>query len=123
LSSWFTIDTFGLNDRYLARTSRRDPEYLLSASPDIVVLISGTQGPFTPRLAWENDLYRLGVARGYRRLGSLRFSNNYYLWIMGAPNSSVAAEVQRRLGPALLAVAAAQLVEGRRRPASSPPPM
>jgi hypothetical protein len=83
-SGWRTIDTFGLNNREIALglASGYDTGFVLSSRPDILVLISNRQEEFDPPLAFEGLLYTACRTQGYRRLGTLAYSDEYYLWLM-----------------------------------------
>lgn len=86
MSDWRTLDTFGLNDRDLARS--RPPRsdwyvaHVLEANPDVLVLISSGAQTFTPHLAWEGLLHDAALERGYGVLGTLAFAPNYHLWLL-----------------------------------------
>lgn len=94
LSGWRTIDTFGLNDRVIARSEEYDADYVLDQQPDLLVLISSSRDEFEPHLEWETGLLREARERGYERIGALTYMpGSYYLWLMAQPGSDVARKL------------------------------
>lgn len=83
-SGWRTIDTFGLNNREIALSLRSgyDPERVVSSHPDLIVLISNTRDGFDPPLPFEGLILTACQTQGYRRIGTLTYSEGYYLWLM-----------------------------------------
>lgn len=102
MSDWRTLDTFGLNDRDLARS--RPPRsdwyvaHVLEASPDVLVLISSDALTFAPHLAWEGLLHDAALGRGYEVLGTLAFASNYHLWLLVQPGEPGARTLAAELG-------------------------
>ena len=94
-SGWHTIDTFGLNDVHIACSGIRDPEYVFSQHPDLIVLISARPHRFEPLLAWENALYQRALSVGMIRLRALEFEPGaYYLWLLALPDNDIAAALR-----------------------------
>ncbi len=90
-SRWRTIDTFGLNDRVIARSGKHDSAYVLDQQPDLLVLISSSQDEFRARLEWEVGLLGDARARGMKRVGVVTYlPGSYYLWLLAKPGSDVA---------------------------------
>jgi hypothetical protein len=100
-SNWQTIDTFGLNNPTIALSLTHDPGDVLKANPDVLVLISGESASFKPLLPWAQALHDASVERGYHAVGSLRFDERYYLWLM-VNDATLATRLQDRLGAKLL---------------------
>lgn len=78
-SDWFTIDTYGLNDRRVALSRRTDIDYVFSHRPEVVVVVSAVADAYTPVFDWEQPLYERAVAAGYRRWKSYEFLPDYHL--------------------------------------------
>ncbi len=98
LSGWKTIDTFGLNDRSIAIHLRSgyDPARVISAHPDVLVLISNARDTFDPPLPFEALLYTASQDEGYRRIGSLACADTYHLWLM-VRDETMATSLRSRL--------------------------
>ncbi len=92
-SRWWTLDLIGLNEPRIATTARRDPAWVLSQQPDVVVLAS----PRTDRVEawdwnpWEPALYDACLAAGFVRVGLRRFADDYWLWVLARPESVAGA--------------------------------
>ena len=92
-SRWWTLDLVGLNEPSIATTARRDPAWVLSQQPDVVVLAS----PRTDRIEpwdwnpWEPALYDACLAAGFVRVGLRRFADDYWLWVLARPESVAGA--------------------------------
>ena len=88
-SQWWTLDLVGLNDARIATTGRHDPDRLLDARPDVVVLFSEYAERFEPWdwNAWEAPLYAACLDRGFVRVDLRRFASDYWLWVMARPGS------------------------------------
>ncbi len=101
-SRWWTLDLVGLNDARIATTGRHDPDGLLDAHPDVVVLFSQDAERFEPWdwNAWEAPLYAACLERGFVRVDRRRFASDYWLWAMARPGSAT----ERGLTDARLAV-------------------
>jgi hypothetical protein len=97
LSRWWTLDLVGLNDAAIATTGRRDPAWVLSHAPDVVVLAS----PRTDRVepwdwnTWEPALYDACIAAGFVRVGLRRFADDYWLWVLARPDSEAGRRFAR----------------------------
>ena len=90
-SGWRTTDIFGLNDVLIATSHVRDMHSVLAANPEIVVLVSSSPTKFVAFAPWEDDLYNLCSAAGYRRLDTLLFdarSLRMWLWVLGKPGAT-----------------------------------
>lgn len=93
-SGWRAVDTLGLNDAHIAVSGLHDPEYVLSRSPDLVVLISSDRGRLEPHVDWEGILYTACIKSGMRCIKVLEFApGKYYLWLLAYPESDVAKHV------------------------------
>jgi hypothetical protein len=92
-SRWTVIDTWGLNEPRIATTGRRDPEYVLAARPEVVVVVSARRDAFVPHFEHERALWDRARARGYEHVASYEFLPDYHLFVLTAPGSPV--------GPAL----------------------
>ena len=82
-SDWHTLDTFGLNDRYIATTRQHPAEYVFKDGADVLVLISSSAEKLEPHLAWEQGLYQHAIDRGMVLARQYKFGQNYYLWVLG----------------------------------------
>ncbi len=87
VSGWRTIDTFGLNDAHIARTGRHDPEYVRRQDPEVVVFISQRPDVLVPidQLDWETTIHDDFVARGYERIATYHFADDYFLLALARP--------------------------------------
>jgi arabinofuranosyltransferase len=88
-SGWRTIDTFGLNEPYIATSGVRDPVYVLDQHPDLLVVISKDPYTFNPRLDFEGGLYIEAIKRGMTVALVMEFFDGYYLWCLSWPGSEV----------------------------------
>jgi hypothetical protein len=91
-TDWETMDLVGLNDARIARTHVRDPRAVLAYAPDAIVLVSLRPGRFLP---WSWNAYETAICEaawraGYRRVATRRFGEDYWLWVLARPGSSVA---------------------------------
>ncbi|AKU96080.1 hypothetical protein AKJ09_02744 [Labilithrix luteola] len=91
-SDWLTLDSFGLNDLEIARTGKREVDYIYRDNPDAVVVLSHERERFVPRLSWEEPIGRAAMARGYGVGGIYEFGapeeppfGGYYLWVLTRP--------------------------------------
>jgi arabinofuranosyltransferase len=83
-----TIDSFGLNDAFIATHSRSDrSDYVFAHNPTLVVLISWSGDTFDSPLPYENALFKACLKNGYSRQTVFRFCEAYYLWTMWHPDS------------------------------------
>jgi hypothetical protein len=98
-SGWRTFDTFGLNNRSIALSGRRDPEAVLAANPDLIILTSLEPRQYAAHetFPWESELYEAVIASGRVRVGVMSFSPRSYLWLMADPDSAVAHHVSGEL--------------------------
>jgi hypothetical protein len=82
-----TIDSFGLNDAFIARHFHGDrSDYVLSQNPTLVVFISKNRDTFQSPLPYENALYESCIKSGYSRRATFCFCETYYLWTMWRPD-------------------------------------
>jgi arabinofuranosyltransferase len=97
-SGWWTLDLVGLNDRVIATTGRRDPEWVLAQRPDVVVLASPSPDRVEPWdwNTWEPALYDACIASGFVRVGLRRFADDYWLWVLARPGSAAGAALVAR---------------------------
>jgi hypothetical protein len=93
LSGWPTIDTFGLNDPYIATTGSHDPAYVLARRPDVIVLISSRRDAFDPPFEWERGLYDAALGVGFAVAGQLVCNESYFLWVLARPGTEASAAV------------------------------
>ncbi len=95
LSGWWTLDLVGLNDPHIAVTGSRDPAWVLSHSPSLLVLVSTKAERFTPDdwNAFEAPLFQAATAAGYARVGVRRFADDYWLWILARRDDASAARL------------------------------
>lgn len=98
-SRWHAIDTYGLNNRNIAiarSKSSYSPELVLTQQPDILVLISYEKDTFTTYDRYRLELLKSAYEAGYRRIGVLRFHEQYYLWLM-VRDASFADKIRSQL--------------------------
>jgi arabinofuranosyltransferase len=89
LSGWWTLDLVGLNEPHIAITGKCDPAWVLSQSPDVVVLVSIDAERFVPDEwnAYERPLYDALVAAGFVKVGMRTFASDYLLWVLAKPGT------------------------------------
>ncbi len=92
-SDWWVLDSFGLNDREIARTGVRDLSYIYGASPDAVVILSRSAQTIDLRLGWEGPIAAEAQRLGYKVGGIYEFGapharpfGGYYLWLLMRPD-------------------------------------
>ena len=95
LSGWWTLDLLGLNDAHIAVTGSHDPDFVLSQSPDVLVLISTSTERFVPDVwnTFEGPLYEAATAAGYARVRMRRFADDYWLWVFARPTGAAGARL------------------------------
>ncbi len=82
-----TVDSFGLNDPFIARHFHESrSEYVLAKKPAIVVLISKYPDRFEPWLRHERSLFESLVSHGFTANAIFPFSDQYYLWAIWDPS-------------------------------------
>lgn len=99
LSRWWTLDMIGLNDARIATTRDRSPAAILSARPDVVVLVSRDPSEFRAWRwnPWEQPLLPAAERAGFRRVGLLRFGADYWLWVLARPATTVGRALEASL--------------------------
>lgn len=83
-SKWYTIDTFGLNNRIIALNIQKgiyNVNDIFSILPDLIVVLSSSGKEFKPLLKNEILIYDDLKNFGYKKIGDMEFSTQYYLWI------------------------------------------
>lgn len=93
-SKWRAIDSFGLNDPHIALTGDHDPKYILSQSPDLVILRAWRGKPFKPMFPWGQAHYDACVAAGMEVIRVFG-PRPYALVVMGDPASEIARRLRR----------------------------
>ncbi len=86
-SDWFTIDTFGLNDRRVALSRRTDVPYVFSYRPELLVVVSAEPQRYVEVFEWERPLYATALRRGYAPLCSYPFLADYHLLVLARAGS------------------------------------
>jgi hypothetical protein len=81
-SEWFTIDTYGLNDRRVALSRRRDIAYIFAQRPALVVVVSLEPKRYAVVFDWEQPIYDAARARGYHQVASYEFLPDYHLLVL-----------------------------------------
>jgi hypothetical protein len=93
-SKWHVIDTRGLNNAHIARSGGHDPEYVLSQSPDLVVIVSRRVNPVVPIVPWQDDLYQACLSAGLQVIRS--YGNLPYVQVvMGKAESEIARRLRQ----------------------------
>jgi hypothetical protein len=85
LSTWRTIDTFGLNYPTIALSRRHDPQTVMAEDPDVVVVLSARANDFVPLLDFEEPIYEAALASGMQRVWMAEFAPDYFLWALARP--------------------------------------
>ncbi len=87
-SGMTTIDSFGLNDPFIATHFKGDRStYILSQHPTLIVFISSSLEGFHSPLFYEKALYDSAVAIGYVERAVFAFQPDYFLWALWNPRS------------------------------------
>jgi arabinofuranosyltransferase len=91
LYGFWTLDLVGLNDARVATTGDRSPARVLSAEPDVLVLVSRRRNAFEPWdwNAWERPIFEEASRRGFVRVGTRRFQDDYFLWVLVSPRQKL----------------------------------
>ena len=94
-TDWRALDLVGLDDPVIATTHRRDPARVLAMRPDVIACVSRHAARF---VAWdwnayETPLLESAYGAGYRRFATLRFGDDYWLWVLALPGSRAAHAV------------------------------
>lgn len=96
-----TIDSFGLNDPYIATHFSADRStYILSKIPTVIVVVSKSPDHFDPEFPHDLPIYNASVASGYTQKAIFPFDAGYYLWALWNPTSPDAPILQSVLGAA-----------------------
>ena len=91
-SGWKTIDTVGLNNAHIALGGERDPAYVLSQAPDLIVVPSVRTDQLRTPHPWQTELYEACIRDGMVEVG--RIGSPYYqLRLLGRPGSAVSREL------------------------------
>jgi hypothetical protein len=98
-SQWNTIDLVGLNDPVLLfeRSVPHYLEYVFQHHPDLILLTFND--PVTPVRDVEltNQIYEAALARGMQKVGVLKVSGSYYLWICAKPGTPLSEYLEEHL--------------------------
>jgi hypothetical protein len=101
ISRLTTIDSFGINDPFIATHFPYDRSgYILSKHPAVIVFISNHPESFDSPLFYELPLYKSCLKSGYTHRATFPFAPDYYLWAMWNPNSQDATMLANVLGDA-----------------------
>ncbi|MCX5886391.1 MAG: hypothetical protein NT096_10865 [Proteobacteria bacterium] len=102
ISRLTTIDSFGLNDPFIATHFLHDrSDYVLSKKPTLVVFVSKRPDSFDPLFYYVGtSLYESFIKSGYTHKATFPFSKRYYLWAMWHPDSKDGPMLDRVLGDA-----------------------
>jgi hypothetical protein len=98
LSTWNTLDTFGLNSPEIAVSGQHDSRTVMKWNPNVLVLISNSQSVFNPPLRWERAFLAAATEAGMVRVGVLRFNDSYYLWLLAQPDDPIARDLKQWAG-------------------------
>lgn len=89
-SGWYTIDTYGLNNRTIAyRRWHGNYEVLdiFRKFPDLIILLSKSIEKFDPLIDHERFIQVELNNYGYNKIVTLKFNEEYYLWIYAKNDS------------------------------------
>lgn len=98
-SGWQVIDLFGLNSREVAFGLVPVPALVFEVQPvDLIVL---SVGPNRSRISDEHAgaqlLYTQATGQGMQRIASFPFGRSNFVWVVGYPDSDLAAYIQEHL--------------------------
>lgn len=98
-SQWNTIDLVGLNDPVtLFETSHQAYlEYVFSKDPDLILLTFNDAEDPVRDVALTNEIYEAALAHGMQKIGVLKVSETYYLWICAEPGTPLEEYIRRSL--------------------------
>lgn len=87
VSGWAVVDTFGLNDAYIARRGRGDAEYVLAQDPEVIVVVSRSAERYEAVFPYEESLVVASLASGFVSVRSFEFVPDYHLWVFARGGS------------------------------------
>ncbi len=99
ISQWEVIDINGYNDPVIATSGELQSDYILSRNPDLIILVSSRGETFVH----DNQRYRAYfedfMQAGMVLLGTIEVAEDYYLWLLVDPDSSVTPYLWSALRP------------------------
>lgn len=98
-SQWNTIDLVGLNDpNTLFRSSNESYlKYVFANDPDLILLTFNDPERLVRDTKLTIEIYQAAVDHGMQKVGVLRVSDTYYLWICAEPDTPLGEYLQKAL--------------------------
>jgi hypothetical protein len=98
-SQWNTIDLVGLNDpNTLFETSQQDYlEYVFEQDPDLVLLTFNDAENPVRDVALTNAIFEAALDHGMQKIGVLKVSGSYYLWVCARVDTPLGEYLQKAL--------------------------
>jgi hypothetical protein len=99
-SQWDTIDLVGLNDPYMLFNKTSRPAYLkyiFDRDPDLILLTFNDPENLVRDSDRTNEIYQAAVDHGMQKVGVLKVSDTYYLWVCVEPATPLGEYLQKAL--------------------------
>ena len=98
-SQWNTIDLVGLNDpNTLFRSSTSSYlEYVFKNEPDLILLTFNDPESPVRDVKLTSEIYEAALAHGMQKVGVVKVSDTYYLWVCTEPNTPLGEYLQEAL--------------------------
>lgn len=96
-SEWNIIDLTGLTDPNTLFMSSPELylEYVFKNDPDLVILTFNDAEKPVRDAPISYDLYKTALAKGMKKIGVLKISDAYYLWVFVKPDTQLAEYLQQ----------------------------
>lgn len=96
-SDWQVVDLFGLNSREIAFGSTPTYSLIFEKQPADLILLAVGSNPkrISDEHAGSQNLFHEAVQRGMAHIGTIAFSRNHFIWVIGYPDTDLAKIVQK----------------------------
>jgi hypothetical protein len=96
-SEWNVIDLTGLTDpnTLFMSSSELYLEYVFKHEPDLVILTFNDSEKPVRDAPISGALYEAALARGMKKIGVLKVSDSYYLWVFAEPGTQLEEYLQQ----------------------------
>ncbi len=96
-SEWNIIDLTGLTDpnTLFASSRRRYLDYVFRNGPDLVILTFNDPEKPVRDARISGALYEAALAKGMKKIGVIKISDTYYLWVFAEPGTQLEEYLQQ----------------------------